>query len=163
MTLATKPAAHVSRDLERSVGFLLHDVARLMRRQFMRRAQDLGLTQVQAQALAYIARYEGVRQNILADMLEIQPVSLVRLIDRMAAQGWVERRPDPTDRRAQNLYLTPASEPILDKMWALSAELREEVMGDMPPALREQLVEALLHVRRNLVSGEAAAGSRADA
>ena len=88
------------------VGALLVEVGRLLRRNFNRRAQELGLTQAQWQALAHLSRKQGINQACLADLLEVQPITLARLIDRLAAAGWVERRPDPADRRAQRLYLT---------------------------------------------------------
>ena len=78
-------------------GFLIHDVARLMRRDFNRKVQDLGLTQAQWQILVRILHMEGARQSQIADVLEMQPISVARMVDRMAAAGWVERRPDPQD------------------------------------------------------------------
>src|SRR3546814_7154100 len=105
----------IVRDPDQSIGFLLSDVARLLRRNFTRRAQYLGLSQAQWQALAHLARREGVNQATLAESLEIQPVTLARLVDRLQEKGLVERRPDPADRRAFCLYLTPAAAPLLDR------------------------------------------------
>src|SRR3546814_4821449 len=87
-------------DPDRSLGFLLNDVSRLMRRNLNRRVQALGLTQSQWRALAYLSRQEGINQVTLADTLEVQPITLARLIDRLEAAGWVERRRHPSDRRA---------------------------------------------------------------
>jgi DNA-binding MarR family transcriptional regulator len=83
---------------------MTNEVARLLRRNFNRRAQPLGLTQVQWRALARLARNEGMRQVDLAESLELQPMTVARLIDRMEAAGWVQRRPDPGDRRAVQLW-----------------------------------------------------------
>lgn len=142
------------RDPDQSIGFLLNDVARLLRRNFSRRAGDLGLPQAQWQALAYLSRQEGVNQVTLAETLEVQPITLARLIDRLQAAGLVDRRPDPQDRRAVRLYLTPAAQPLLDRMWAFAALSREDAMADLPDESRAALLQALQHMKRNLLAGE---------
>src|SRR5687767_13222468 len=95
---------------ERSLGFLVADVARLLRRSMDRRLQALGLTQAQWRAIIHLSRNEGMTQATLAESLEIQPITLTRLIDRMESAGWVERRMHPLDRRAVQLYLTSQSQ-----------------------------------------------------
>src|SRR5258708_5834903 len=90
-------------DLNRSFGFLVHDVARLYGRRFDRNGRRLELTRAQCRTLGYLARNEGINQAGLADLLEIRPMTLVRQIDRMQEAGWIERRPDPADRRARSL------------------------------------------------------------
>lgn len=142
------------RDPDQSVGFLVNDVARLLRRNFNRRAQELGLSQAQWQALAYLSRQEGVNQVSLAESLEIQPMTLARLIDRLQEAGLVARRPDPGDRRAFRLYLTAAARPLLDQMWDLAAETRAEAMAGLADGRRQALIESLRHIRRNLVAAE---------
>lgn len=132
------------------LGFLISDVARLIRRNFNRKVQHLGLTQAQWQVLAHLSRNEGMRQIQLAETLEMQPISVARIIDRMAAAGWVERRPDPSDRRAFNLYLTPRAAPILEDMWQQGAEIRTQALAGLLPEQREQLMDILLHMRENL-------------
>lgn len=141
-------------DPQQSVGVLLIEVARLLRRNFNRRAQGLGPTQTQWQALAHLSRNPGINQTCLADLLEVQPITLARLIDRLEAAGWVERRPDPGDRRAQRLYLTVKAEPLLDDMRALAAETREEAMHGLRDPERRQLIEALKTIKGNLVRAE---------
>ena len=143
------------RDPDQSVGFLVNDVARLLRRNFNRRAQELGLSQAQWQALAYLSHQEGVNQVTLAECLEIQPMTLARLIDRLQEAGLVGRRPDPGDRRAFRLYLTAAARPLLDRMWDLAAETRAEAMAGLADDRRQALIESLRHVKRNLVAAEA--------
>jgi MarR family transcriptional regulator for hemolysin len=138
-----------------SVGALLADVSRLLRRNFNRRAQSLGLTQAQWLALARLSRNEGINQACLADQLEVQPITLARLVDRLEANGWVERRPDPSDRRAQRLFLTPQVAPLLERMNLLASETREEAMAGLPEAARRQLVETLSVMKSNLVHAEA--------
>jgi DNA-binding MarR family transcriptional regulator len=144
-------------DPDRSVGFLINDVARLLRRNFNRRVQTLGLTQAQWRAVVHLSRNEGMTQVELADCLEIQPITLTRLIDRMEAAGWVERRNHPLDRRAMQLYLTPKSEPILEEMHALAADTVATAVAGMPASGQKQLIEDLQHMKRNLAAAETAA------
>ncbi|CBL45857.1 Transcriptional regulator, MarR family [gamma proteobacterium HdN1] len=133
-----------------SLGFLINDVARLIKRNFNRRVQHLGLTQAQWQVLAQLSRNEGMRQIQLAETLDMQPISVARLIDRMAAAGWVERRPDPSDRRAFNLYLTAKANPVLEDMWRLGTETRAQTIEGVPPEQQELLFRLLLQMRENL-------------
>ena len=144
------PAEQIKKP-ENSLGFVLSDVARLIRRNFNRRAQGLGLTQAQWQILSYLSRCEGIRQIQLAETLEMQPISVARLIDRMQSAGWLERRPDPGDRRAFNLYLTPKANPILEQMWEHGAEVRAQALREIPVADQEQLLRQLLRIRENLI------------
>lgn len=141
-------------DPERSLGFLLGDVTRLLRRNFQRRAQALGLSLAQWQALAYLSRQEGVNQVTLAESLEIQPITLARVIDRLQEMGLVDRRPDPDDRRATRLYLTAAAASLLARAWEIGAETREEALAGLPEARREALIEALGWIKRNLLAAE---------
>lgn len=134
-----------------ALGFMLSDVARLLRRNFNRRVQSLGLTQAQWMLLARIARHEGSRQAQLAEILEMQPISVARLIDRMEAAGWVERRKDPTDRRAVNLYLTKKAEPILDELWDRAEETQTIALAGLSTTARSELTKALETIRENLV------------
>src|SRR6516162_8631240 len=123
----------ISMDLDRSFGFLVHDVARLFGRRFNQRALlFLGLTRAQCKVLGYLARNEGIHQTGLADLLEIKPMTLVRQIDRMEEDGWIERRPDPGDRRAHRLVLTDKARPILARILALSTEVRTEAFAAFP-------------------------------
>ena len=139
---------------QESFGFLVHDVSRLMRRHFNRRVQDLGLTQAQWQILARLTFMEGARQSQIADVLEMQPISVARLIDRMEIAGWVERRPDPDDRRAVNLYLTDKVEPILEEMWSRAAEVRALAVSGLSKPDQETLLKILQKMRGNLAAEE---------
>ncbi|MCA8929026.1 MAG: MarR family transcriptional regulator [Alphaproteobacteria bacterium] len=141
-------------DPETSLGFLVSDVARLLRKNFLRRAQEIGLSQAQWQALAYLSIQPGINQVTLADKLEIQPISLVRTIDRLQEQGLVAREPDPNDRRAVQLVLTDKAQPLLDHMWDLAADTRADAMGDVPQAEYEALITALAQIKQNLISAE---------
>jgi DNA-binding MarR family transcriptional regulator len=139
---------------ERSFGFLLYDAARLLRRDFDRRARSLGLTRAQWSVLAHLKRNEGSKQAAVADTLELEPITLVRLLDRLEAAGWVERRADPTDRRARQLFLTEKARPVLDQLMALAAETRAVALAGFSEPEREVLIDALIKVRANLSNRE---------
>jgi MarR family transcriptional regulator, transcriptional regulator for hemolysin len=140
----------IRHELDSSFGFLLHDIARLMRKRFDQRARNLNLTRAQWQVLAHLARHEGINQAGLAEILEIEPITLGRLIDRMAESGWVERRPHPSDRRARQLYLTAQAEPVFARMRALADEAREEALAGLLQDDRERLTATLIEIRNNL-------------
>ena len=137
---------------ERSFGFLLYDAARLLRRDFDRRARSLGLTRAQWSVLAHLNRNEGSNQATVADTLELEPITLVRLLDRLEAAGWVERRPDPSDRRARQLFLREKARPVLEQLMALGAETRALALAGISEAEQEFLIQALSKVRANLTS-----------
>jgi DNA-binding MarR family transcriptional regulator len=147
-----------SRFDDRSIGFLINAVARLVRRNFNRRVQPLGLTQPQWRAMANLSRNEGMTQVELADSLEIQPITLTRLVDRMESAGWVERRHHPLDRRAIQLYLTPKAEPLLEELHRLASDTLAEAVAGLSAAAQKQLVDDLLQIKKNLLAAEAAAG-----
>jgi DNA-binding MarR family transcriptional regulator len=135
---------------ELGLGFLVSEVSRLTREQFNLVAHQIGLTLAQARAMAYLARNEGMSQVELSTLLEVQPITLLRQIDRLEAAGLVERRPHPTDRRAQQLFLTVRSRSTLDKIWALGREIQERAFTGMDERERERLIESLQKVKRNL-------------
>jgi len=138
-------------DLYRSFGFLVHDVARLFGRRFNQRALlFLGLTRAQCKVLGYLARNEGINQAGLADLLEIAPMTLVRQIDRMEEDGWIERQPQPGDRRARRLVLTDKARPILARILDLSNEIRAESFAGLSKDEGKQLIELLRRVHGNL-------------
>lgn len=137
---------------EPSLGFLLYDAARLMRRDFDRRAKSLGLTRAQWSVLAHLRRNEGSNQASIADHLDVEPITLVRLLDRLEEAGWIERRMDPKDRRARLIYLTEKTHPILAKMQELGAETRDLMMAGIPDADQARMYEHLLRMRANLTS-----------
>ena len=139
---------------DRVLGFLVTDIARLMRRSMDRRLQTLGLTQAQWRAIVHLSRSEGMTQATLAESLEIQPITLTRLIDRMESAGWVERRTHPLDRRAVQLYLTAQSQPILDEMHARAADTLNEATRGVPPRVQRQLIGTLEQIKQNLLAAE---------
>jgi DNA-binding MarR family transcriptional regulator len=141
-------------NLDRHFGFLVSDVARLLHRRFDARARRVGLTRAQCAVLARLAQHEGIHQGALADLLEMQPITLGRLIDRMEACGLVERRPHPTDRRVRLLHLTAKSQALLETIWRLGAETIEEALEGLPEAERERLIDALLAVKDNFARAD---------
>jgi DNA-binding MarR family transcriptional regulator len=150
------------RDPDRSVGFLVNDVARLLRRNFNRRAQRLGLSQEQWRTLAYLSRQEGVNQVTLAETLEVQPITLARMIDRLQEAGLIDRRPDPGDRRAFRLYLTAKAQPLLAEMWSIAEETREDATANLSDQRREALIDALRRMKQSLLDAEEGAANSAD-
>ena len=135
---------------EQGFGFLLHDIARLLRKRFDQRARMLGLSRAQWQVLAHLHRHEGINQRGLAEILEIESVTLGRLVDRLEAAGWVERRADLRDRRAHRLHTTEKVAPVIERMWSLGEVTREEALTGLADPERLQLVEALMKIRGNL-------------
>lgn len=136
--------------LDRSFGFLVHDIARLLRKRYEQRARPLGLTRAQWQVLAHLQRQEGINQSGLAELLELEPITVGRLIDRMEEAGLVERRTDPADRRAHRLFLTKRAAPMLERGRALGDEVRAEAFAGFDSAERENMIDLLLRVRANL-------------
>ena len=136
----------------RTFGFLLQDVARLLKRQFERRARQGGLpiTRRQASVMIYVSRHEGVSQAEVAARLDLEPISLVRLLDKLCEEGLVERRAHPTDRRVRTLWLTAAALPVLESILRINAAIRAEAFAGMPLAVRETFIDALAHVKDNL-------------
>jgi MarR family transcriptional regulator for hemolysin len=137
---------------DRNLGFILHDAARLLRKRFEQKARGLGLTRSQWQVLAHLARHEGIHQGALAEILELEPITLVRILDRLQAAGLIERRHHATDRRLRLLYLTDEAHPILGQMRAIGAEARSEALAGVSDADRERLIETLLTMRANLTT-----------
>jgi MarR family transcriptional regulator for hemolysin len=136
--------------VEREVAFNINDVARLLKTYADQRARDLGMTRAQWAVLARVERSEGLKQCELADTLDLQPITLTRLIDRLCDGGLIERRSDPDDRRAKRLYLTPAARPVLDGLTRLGQDIMATVLAGIEPAAVEQLLALLLTLKTNL-------------
>ena len=147
-------------DPEVNVGFLLHDVSRLMRASFDQRAQALGLTRAQWRVLVHLAPRQGINQSALADILELDAVTMGRHVDRLERDGWLERRADPGDRRAWRLFLTEASRPTLERMDRIAADMQAAALDGISPADRARLVELLSRIKANLAPS--AVGEPAD-
>jgi len=139
-------------DRNRQLGFLLKDVSRRYTRRFEERAQALALTLPQCRALVYLENNEGISQKRLAELTELDPMTLVRILDRMEADGWVQRRFDPADRRAHTLWLTSKARPMLDHIAQLIADTRAEVLEGLSDEERAKLLELLERLHANLSS-----------
>lgn len=137
---------------DRDLLLLLHDVARLLRTRFDQRARARGMTRAQWVILARVNATPGLSQNELASILEVEPISVGRLIDRLQARGLVERRPDPTDRRIWRLHLLPAAEPMLEEISKARDILGDQLLEGVDPAVRTQMVDALLRMKNNLTA-----------
>lgn len=136
------------------LGFVLADTARIVRRNVDRRARSIGLSRAQWAVLSRIARNEGLRQVDLAAEMEMEPISVARMVDKLQAAGFVERRPDPADRRAYRLHLLPAAQPMLEKVRALALGVLEPAVAHLKPAEIETLLETLESVRTKLLTIE---------
>lgn len=141
---------------EQTFGFLVNDVARTLRKRFDRRAASLGLTRAQWSVLFHLARNEGVNQRTLAATLEIEPITLTRILDRMEASDWIVRQPDPRDRRAYLLHLTPKARPVLEKLHALAAETRQEALAGIAASDQAHATSILERIKENLLRALAA-------
>lgn len=139
-----------------SFAYDLHDVTCLFRKHFDRRALRLGLTRAQWRALKSIRRREGLSQSELAEFLEMEPIAVGRVIDRLAAAGFVERRADPNDRRRWRLYLTVKAHGVTDDMEVIAAELRRESLVNIDDADFGAFQRVLKQLRANLSAIESA-------
>lgn len=135
---------------EEGLGFLLSNVSRLMRQAFQQRLYGSSLTLAQARALIYVSRHEGVRQVELAEFLEVRPITLARLLDQLAEAGFVERRPDPSDRRAYQIYLTPDASPQLAAIKKVAAAIRADALRGLGKQEAATLLSALAKMQNNL-------------
>ena len=142
-------------DLDRNFGFLLHDVARLMRTLFDRRGRDLGLTRSQWWVLTMLYAKEGVTQSELADLMELEKPTLGRLLDRLEEKEWVERRADEFDRRVNRLYLTDKVQEVMRALRKTGAPVRREAIGDMSNDERDRFVDTLIKIKSNLLNLDA--------
>jgi len=133
-----------------SFAYDLHDVTCLFRKHFDRRAIRLGLTRAQWRALKAIRRREGLSQSELAEFLEMEPIAVGRVIDRLVAAGFVERRADPNDRRRWRLYLTVKAHGVTDDMEVIAAELRQEALAGIDHGDFEAFQRVLAQLRANL-------------
>ena len=135
-----------------NVGFTLHDVARLYRRRFERNARESGLTRAQWHVVALLIVKDGVGQSVLADQMDIEPITLARVVDKLEAMAMVERRSAPKDKRVRLLYLTPAAHSKAAELRALAEQTREEAFSGISQTDRDQLMHTLKRLRSNLTS-----------
>jgi MarR family transcriptional regulator for hemolysin len=136
--------------VKREIAFTIMDVARMLRTYADQRARQFGISRAQWAVLVRLDRSEGLKQSELAEILDLQPISLTRLLDRLAENGLIERRPDPNDRRANRLYLTAAARPLLDELASLGTEMMDTVLEGFDDATNKRLLSALSGMKDNL-------------
>lgn len=139
-------------DDEHYIGYLIADVGRLMRTVFERRIRQFGLTRAQWIVIARIFRRPGLNQSEIADLLEMEKASAGRLIDRMEAKGWLERRPDKSDRRMNRLHLTAKARRLHSQIWPIAEQTVDAAMSDLSRANRDAVRNALVTVKARLVT-----------
>ncbi len=135
-----------------SFGYLLNDVTLLFRKHFDRRAVKFGLTRAQWRATKALCRYEGLRQNALAEQLEMEPIAVGRVIDRLQASGFVERRADPRDRRAWQLFPTDKAHAVVDDMENIARGLRRDATVSIAEPELHAMLDVLERIKQNLQS-----------
>ncbi|KHK91272.1 MarR family winged helix-turn-helix transcriptional regulator [Novosphingobium malaysiense] len=145
--------------MERRVGTVLAQVARLMRRAFDERAREIGVTRPQWQVLSVLLRHEGIKQGGLAEILEVEPITAGRMIDRMQDAGLVERRADPADRRAWRLFLTPRGREMMERLQPLAIETSEAALKGVSEKDQEDLLRTLDTMLENLTGRPATTAS----
>ena len=137
-------------DDEHYIGYTITDVARLMRTVFERRVRSVGLTRSQWLVIARVHRHPGLSQSEIADLLEIEKASAGRLVDRMQAKGWLERRDDSTDRRIYRLHLSPEGERIHAAIWPIAEASVDDALGDLSPEEQRHLTHLMTRVKAKL-------------
>jgi MarR family transcriptional regulator, transcriptional regulator for hemolysin len=130
--------------------FALGEVQRLMRAYADKEAARYGITRAQWAVLAKVERTEGMKQTELAEQLEMQPITLTRLIDKLCDNGWIERRGDNNDRRVNRLYLKKAARPLLGKLAGLKSEITAAALAGISPTEAERLVAQLESIKENV-------------
>lgn len=136
--------------MDENIGLALKEVTQLIRRRFDERARAMGATRAQWLALKMISRSEGINQGRLADQLEVEPITACRMVDRLEEAGMVERRRDPGDRRAWQIFLTEKSRPVIDELRIVGAEVFEQAFDGLNREQRDQLLTMLDVIRTNL-------------
>jgi MarR family transcriptional regulator, transcriptional regulator for hemolysin len=137
-------------DVDSTHGFLLHDVARLLKKRFEQNSRGSGLTRSQWQVLTYLAQNEGSNQARLAELIEIEPITLGRIIDKLETLRLIERHPHPTDRRRWLLHLMPAARAKLEQAREYDDVTRREALAGVSEDDRQQLLKTLLTLKENL-------------
>jgi DNA-binding MarR family transcriptional regulator len=137
--------------MSESLGFLLADSARLLRREFDARARAIGVTRPQWRVLIVLKRGEGINQGELADRLEVEAITVGRMVDRLQEAGLVERQADPADRRAWRLFLTQRSRALMEELGPVSDRMIADMLEGFTPTEREAFANYLERVRANLL------------
>jgi MarR family transcriptional regulator for hemolysin len=149
-------------DFHRDLLFLLHDVARLIRVDADKRARLHGMTRAQWAILIWLERQPGISQKVLSELLEVEPITVARLIDRLEARGMVERRPDPRDRRIWRLHLLPPARDVLHEIDEQLADMAHIVTAGINEEAIDVMTEALMRMKATLTQEAHASRRSAD-
>lgn len=139
----------------------LHEVARLMRRRFDQHSRTYGMTRTKGLILLHLQHQPAMSQNEVAAIIEVEPITVARLVDQLEADGLVERRADPADRRIHRLHLKPTAAPVIAEIERHRQRTLEELSEGLDPADWTAALKVLLHMKNKLTAQ--IAGSRADA
>jgi DNA-binding MarR family transcriptional regulator len=137
--------------LDRSLGFLLADISRLARKEFDRRVRDLGLTRAQWLFLYYLARQPGCTQSDLAELLQMEKITVSRQAKRLEKAGWIRRGDHAADARAYHLELTPRAAGMIARLDDRAARLRSDYLQGIPAPRRADLLADLTLIKGNLL------------
>lgn len=140
----------MSLDDQAYIGYVIADVARLLRTVCDRRVRELGLTRAQWLAVTRLHRRPGLSQSEVADLLEVEKATACRLLDRLEGKKWIERRPDKKDRRVKRIFLTPRANRVYASIWPIAESTVDEALGDLSAAERRQLLDMILRVKSKL-------------
>ena len=145
------------------LGFLIHDVSRMRRSSYDQFMKPLGITRAQWWVLAHLSRHDGMMQTQLADVLEVGKASLGDVIEGLETAGWVDRRPDPSDKRAKRVYLTRPAQTLIKRMTKMEHEFDSQILTDLSPAERTDMMRNLLKIKHAIARlNPNAASSNAD-
>src|ERR1700743_991085 len=144
-------------NFDRDLMILLHDIARTLRTRSDQLARAHGMTRAQWIILARLARQPGISQNEMANVCEVEPITVGRLIDRLEARGVGERRPDPKDRRVHRLHLLPPAEPILEEIAGYRQALNDEIVAGLGDDVSTKFVDLLVFIKSKLAAANAPA------
>lgn len=140
--------------MSESVGFQINHIARLLRREFDARARRIGATRAQWHTLTVLARNEGCNQGTLADIMEVEPITIARMIDRLEEASLVERRRDPADRRAWRIHLAKGAQPLLEQLRIVGHGVTQDALAGIDDSDRDALDRILTRIRTNLSNDE---------
>lgn len=147
----------MNEDFEENLGFLISDIARLLRLEYEHRAAKLGVTRAQWRVLAFLHRHDGLTQKELADSLEIEPSPMGRMIDSLEDGGWIERRADPEDRRKWRIYKTKRIEPLVPALARAMLQTYEGAFAGFSDSRQARFMKDLHAIKENLIGSAGSA------
>lgn len=132
------------------LGFLIHDVSRMRRSAYDQFMKPLGITRAQWWVLAHLSRHDGMMQTQLADVLEVGKASLGDVIESLEAGGWVQRRPDPADKRAKRVYLTKPAQTLIKRMTVMENDFNSQILSDLSSEEVAELIRSLIKIKHSI-------------